>query len=128
MDTIENDSDLTEPEEKPLTTIESNSAPRKNKTLLKIFESALCILNKVSNIDENTHFIDDTKYQVTKDESKRRILIILIVLAGIMNSVTVIGVYGLFDLTSMTVLEREAIIISSKHQSSFCSTYIFIGR
>ena len=117
MDTIENDSDCSdsESEDKSETTFsKSIPAPRKNKTLFKILESALHILNKVSNIDENTHFIDDTKYQVTKDESKRRILIMLIVLAGYMNLITVIGVIGLFDLASTTLPEGDAIIISSK--------------
>ena len=117
MDTIENDSDCSdsESEDKSETTFpKSIPAPRKNKTLFKILESALHILNKVSDINENTHFIDDTKYQVTKDESKRRILIILIVLAGYMNLITVIGVIGLFDLASTTLPEGDAIIISSK--------------
>ena len=66
-------------------------------------------INKAFYLEGKSKHIDDPRYQVTKDESKRRILIILLIAGVLLHLIFGITLFGVTSITSRLTLQSRAI-------------------
>ena len=71
-------------------------------------------MNKAFDVGGKSKYIDDSRYQVTKDESKRRIFIILLISGVLFHLILGMVLYGLTSIASQTIPKGKAIIINGK--------------
>ena len=67
-------------------------------------------LTRALHVEEKSKYIDDSRYQVSKDESKRRIFIILLISGVLLHLMFGMILYGVTTIASREILKGKAII------------------
>ena len=68
-------------------------------------------LNRAFDFEGKSKYIDDSRYQVTKDESKRRIFIILLITGVLLHLMFGMVLYGVTTIASQTIPKGKPIIV-----------------
>ena len=68
-------------------------------------------LNRAFDVEGKSKYIDDSRYQVTKDESRRRIFIILLITGVLLHLMFGMVLYGVTTIASREIPKGKAIIL-----------------
>ena len=68
-------------------------------------------LTRALHVEEKSKYIDDSRYQVSKDESKRRIFIILLISGVLLHLMFGMILYGVTTIASREIPKGKAIIL-----------------